>query len=332
MLTRKQNLLETMRGGNPDRFVNQYDYAKIVSDPIRQATSFGCPKGSTVVNAWGVTITWPDYTPGPFPDTSPDKVVIKDIEHWQDYLKVPSTDYPESAWEPFVKEVNAIDRSEYFVAPTEAPGIFERLHYLMGMEDCMIAFYDSPDEMHELIDCLTEWELAHGREIVRHYHPDALFHHDDWGSQKSTFLSPAMFKEFLLPAYKRIYGFWKENGVQLIIHHSDSYAATLVPDMIEMGTDIWQGAMTTNDLPALIKQYGGKITFQGGIDNGLVDRADWTEENCMKYTRDICKACGPMYFIPSTTMGGPDSTYPGVYECVSRCIDQMSQEMFPLSK
>ena len=54
-----------------------------------------------------------------------------------------------------------------------------------------------------------------------------------------------MFEEFLLPAYKDIYGCYKENGVELIVHHSDSYAATLVPYMIEMGIDIWQGVMTT---------------------------------------------------------------------------------------
>lgn len=328
MLTRKQNLLETIHGGHPDRFVKQYEYAKIVSDPIRANSSFGCNKGETIVNAWGVTIMWPDYVPGPFPDTSPDKVVIRDIEHWRDYLHAPKTDFPEEDWEPYVKEVDAIDRSEYFVAPTEAPGIFERMHYFMGMEDLMIAMYENPHEVHEIIDYLTEWELAHARDIIRHYHPDALFHHDDWGSQKSSFFSPEMFREFLVPAYKKIYGYWKKNGVQLIIHHSDSYAANLVPDMIDIGIDIWQGAMTTNHLPDLIREYGGRIAFQGGIDNGLVDRPDWSQENCMKVTREACESCGKLYFIPSTTMGGPDSTYPGVYDCVDECIDRMSREMF----
>jgi hypothetical protein len=26
--------------------------------------------------------------------------------------------------------------------------------------------------------------------------------------------------------------------------------------MINMGIDIWQGTMTTNDIPALVKEYG----------------------------------------------------------------------------
>jgi len=72
----------------------------------------------------------------------------------------------------------------------------------------------------------------------------------------NSFVSPDMFEEFFLPAYKKIYGFYKANGVELIVHHSDSYAANLVPHMIEMGIDIWQGVMTTNNIPDLIKQYG----------------------------------------------------------------------------
>lgn len=327
MLTIKQNLLETIRGGCPERYVKQYEYCKFVSDPIRAGASFGCAKGETVVNSWGVTITWPDYVPGPFPLNTPETVVIKEIENWKEYVKRPRIEYAEEEWIPYIEQVNAINRDEYFVAPIEAPGIFEKLHYLMGMEETMIAFYESPDEMHELIEWLTDWELDHAKEVVRHYHPDALFHHDDWGSQISSFLSPEMFREFIVPAYKRIYGYWKENGVQLIIHHSDSYGANLVDDMIDIGIDIWQGAMTTNNLPEIIRKYGGRIAIQGGIDNGLVDRPDWTPENCMEHTRAICKACGTKYFIPSTTMGGPDSTFTGVYECVNDCIEQVSKEM-----
>ncbi len=37
MLTPKQNLLETIHGGNPDRFVNQYEFIKILTgDPYAQ--------------------------------------------------------------------------------------------------------------------------------------------------------------------------------------------------------------------------------------------------------------------------------------------------------
>ena len=35
MLTKRQNFLETIRGGNPDRFVNQYEFLEMMrGDPI----------------------------------------------------------------------------------------------------------------------------------------------------------------------------------------------------------------------------------------------------------------------------------------------------------
>ena len=175
---------------------------------------------------------------------------------------------------------------------------------------------------------ITEYELAYAAEICKYIKPDALFHHDDWGSQISTFISPAMFEEFFLPSYKKLYGFYKANGVEIIMHHSDSYAATLVPYMIEMGIDIWQGVMRSNDIGALLKQYGGQITFMGGIDSATVDYEGWTEEEVAKQVRKACESCGTHYFIPCTSQGLPISTYPGVYEAVAREVDNMSREMF----
>lgn len=328
MLTKRQNLLETIRGGSPDRFVNQYEYLSLVFDPTVLTALGNCPKGETAVNGWGVTIKYPAYVPGPFPDTSEEVRVIKDITRWRDYVKAPPVEFPEEAWAPFVEAANAVDRSEQFAAPFGAPGIFEKVHYLMGMEEALIAFYEEPEAMHELIDFLADYEISAAKEVIAHLKPDALFHHDDWGSQISTFLSPDMFGEFIAPAYKKIYGYWKDNGVELIVHHSDSYAANLVPYMIDCGIDIWQGVMSTNDVPALIKQYGGQISFHAGIDNGKVDRVDWSKEKIMEEVEKACRECGKLYYIPGTTMGGPESTYPGVYEAVSEAIEEMSKKMF----
>ena len=185
----------------------------------------------------------------------------------------------------------------------------------------MINFYDEPEAMHELIDYLTEYELKVAKEVISHIHPDALFHHDDWGSQKSSFISPDMFDEFILPAYEKIYGYWKANGVQLIIHHSDSYGANLVPSMIRMGIDIWQGCMYGNNIPELVKKYGGKISFQGGIDNGKVDKPDWKKEEVEAEVRKVIREVDSKnYFIPATVMGEPGSVFPGVYDYISDVI------------
>ncbi len=328
MLTKKENLQETIHGGNPDRFVNQYEYLSLIPDPTMLAGMGDVSKGHDCVNGWGVTIRFPEYVPGPFPDTNGDLKVVKDAADWQKYVKAPPVHFPEEAWKPFIEMAEKVDPKDQFVAAMTAPGIFEKLHYLMGMEDAMMAFYEEPEAMHELIDYLADYEISAAKEVISHLHPDALFHHDDWGSQKSSFLSPEMFGEFIAPAYKKVYGFWKKNGVELIVHHSDSYAANLVPYMIDCGVDIWQGVMSTNNVPELVQRYGQQISFHGGVDNGKVDRTDWSENVIRKEVETMCRDCGKQYYIPGTTMGGPESTYPGVYETVSKVIDELSKEMF----
>ncbi len=328
MLTKKQNLLETIRGGNPDRFVNQYEAFHVMfMNPYMAKNGYPGP-GQQVVNGWGVTIKWPEGTPGAFPVHDEEHIVCKDITKWRDYVKAPNIVFSEEEWAPFIKEAESIDRNEQYVMPMVAPGLFEQCHFLLEIQRALIAFYEEPEAMHELIEYLTEWELAYAKEICKWLKPDGLFHHDDWGSQISTFISPQMFEEFFLESYKKIYAYYRSQGVEMIVHHSDSYAATLVPYMIDMGIDIWQGVMTSNDIPTLIEKYGGKISFMGGIDSAAVDRPDWNREMIAKEAKRACEEYGKMYFIPNATQGLAISTFPGVYETLSEEIDKVSKIMF----
>lgn len=85
--------------------------------------------------------------------------------------------------------------------------------------------------------------------------------------------------------------------------------------------------MSTNDLPALVKKYGGKISFMGGINKGIVDVENWSREIIRGEVERMCSACGPKYFIPSMTAGGPSSVYPGVHSTVTEEIERMSREL-----
>ena len=328
MLTPRENLLETIHGGHPDRFVNQYEPLKIIMHPAVAYNPAPKNDGVPVVNNWGVTRSWPKGTPGAFPVHTPDKIVIQDITRWRDYVHAPNLDFTDEQWEPFVRQAEAVDRTKYYVTPFIAPGLLEQCHYLGEIKNTMMYFLEEPECMHELIDYLTEYELRMAEGICSHLKPDALFHHDDWGSQISTFLSVPMFEEFFLESYKKIYGYYHEHGVQLVVHHSDSYAATLVPDMIEMGIDIWQGCMTSNNIPELIRKYGGRISFMGGIDSAAVDKPGWTHEDIVREVRRACAECGKLYFIPNASQGLPMSTFPGVYDELTQEIERCSREFF----
>jgi len=329
MLTKRQNMLETIRGGNPDRFVNQFEALDFIRvTPFSKRSRGFLQPGSETVNAWGVTIQFQEGTPGPFPVHDDEHIVLKDVTKWREQVTFPSLDFPQSEWDECKAQADEIDRSVKFASAMVAPGVFDQLHYLMGMENCLISFYEEPEALKELIGALTDWELKYAGLICDNLKPDMVFHHDDWGSHRSTFLSPEMFDEFIFPSYRKIYGYYKSHGVDLVVHHSDSYAATLVPYMIDMGIDIFQGCVDTNNVPDLISKFGGKISFMGAINNGIVDVPGWTDELVAQTVEKACRECGKHYFIPCCTAGGPSSSYPGVFDAVTREIDRMSTVLF----
>ena len=330
MLTAKQNMIECMKGskGHPDRFVNQYEAMQLLFHPFMFASPLLQEGMENVVNAWGVTNTFPKGVPGAFPVHTPDKIVVKDIEHWKDYVKAPSLKFSQEQWDQCKAAYDAVDGEKSFKAAFVAPGLFEQTHHLCELVNALTYYIEYEDEMHDLIKYLTEWELELADGICSNLHPDMLFHHDDWGGHDSTFMSVPMFEEFLLEPYKEIYGYYKSHGVDYIVHHSDSYAATLVPDMIEMGIDVFQGCMETNNIDQLIAKYGGQISFMGGIENGICDKADWTEESVDEYVRQVCKKYGHKSFIPCIAQGGPGSVYKGVYTSIAKTIDTINEEQF----
>jgi hypothetical protein len=330
VLTIKQNFMETIRGGSPDRFVNQYEYVELFMDPIVTECGGFAEPGTTKTNDWGYTVSWREGEPGPFPLHDEKHLLLKDVTRWKEVLKRPDpTAYSDEMWAPIVAQAAAVDRKEKFVSPWYITGLFEKLHMMMGVENALISFHTEPEAMRELIDFLADWEIDAAKEEIRRYHPNALYHHDDWGSQDRLMLSPAMFEEFFLEPYKRVYGFWKANGAEVIIHHSDSYAAELVPFMIEMGVDVFQGATSENNIPALLRKYGGQISIHGGLDNGKFDKPDWSVDAIRAELKKLFEVTnGGKYLIPGFTMGGPGSTFPGAYEAASAEIDAFSKIYF----
>lgn len=330
MLTAKENMRRTVFGGGaPDRFVNQYEALYILFHPwIINAGPPLSPGCGEIVNAWGITNCWPEGTPGQYPVHTPDKIVIKDIENWRDYVKAPSLKFAQEEWDMWKAEYDAVDPEMAYVAPFVAPGLFEQTHHLSEITNALVYYLEYPDEMHELIKYLTEFELELAEGICANLKPTAVFHHDDWGTEISTFMSPDMFAEFFVEPYKAIYKYYHDHGVELVVHHSDSYAATLVPHMIEMGIDVWQGAMHSNNVPELLEKYRGQITFMGNIDNKFVDFEGWTQADADNIVKELCPDTNTRSYIPCITQGGPGSNFKGTYLALIEAIDKRSAELF----
>ena len=91
MLTKKQNLMEVMKGGNPDRFVNQYEFMEIIME-VPMVKGVFLEPGAERKNAWGVYYRWPEGHIGQMP-VHGEHTVVKDITEWKKYVKAPSVEF-----------------------------------------------------------------------------------------------------------------------------------------------------------------------------------------------------------------------------------------------
>ena len=333
MLTARENMIELLERRTPERIVNQFEGLAFVVDPFLASYEWPEPGSPVpVADPWGVYFSHPDNVPASFPLQDEQHLLVKDIEHWRDYVKVPSLKFSEERWEICHKMLEDIDQKKTLPALLMAPGLFEQCHDMCRIEETLMAMYEYPDEIHDMIKMLTDFELELAENYCSRFHPEAVFHHDDWGGQRTTFMSVSMFEDFFVDAYRQIYGYLHSHGVKYIFHHSDSYAATLVPSMIEMGIDVWQGCFSTNNIPELIQKYGDQIMFMGGIENCLVDFEGWTPENNREVVRRTIKECGTKSFIPCIAQGGAGSVFDGVYMSLTDEIDYYNCETYGFSK
>lgn len=137
---------------------------------------------------------------------------------------------------------------------------------------------------------------------------DGIMFGDDWGTQTSSFISPASFRALFKPAYKRIADACDELDIDMLFH-SCGCVAPLVDDMIEAGIDAFQF-----DQPELsgveywAEKYGKKACFYCPVDiQKILPTGDRRiiEEGAKRMADAFTKVGGGL--IAKDYGGGPES-------------------------
>jgi len=179
---------------------------------------------------------------------------LSDLTNWREEVVFP--DLSKIDWQKDYEENYkghiAEDRFSYFVIVN---GLFERLADLTSFEDAFCYLLEEPEELTAFYDKLVEWHIELIKIAKEVYHADMILFHDDMGTQRSTFFSPALYEELFLPQYKKIVDATHEMGMYICLH-SCGNIKTLMPLIIEAGFDGWEGQDSANDKAAIMREYG----------------------------------------------------------------------------
>ena len=132
-----------------------------------------------------------------------------------------------------------------------------------------------PEGVEELAEQITRHKLAYWESLFgwlrRNGYLDKILvasECDDLGTQSSTLIDPAQLRAWIIPRYKRIFAFIKEQhpGVKTFMH-SCGAIRPLIPDLIDAGLDILnpvQFPAHDMDLKRLKADFGKDLVFWGG--------------------------------------------------------------------
>lgn len=119
---------------------------------------------------------------------------------------------------------------------------------------------------------------------------------DDFGTQESLLLSLKMFRERILPHYKRGLDWVHQNTKMKVMLHTDGAIFTLIPSLIEMGVDILNPVQVNAkgmEPNGLKKAYGGKVAFWGGAADCQQTLPLGTPEDVVREVETNVKALAP---------------------------------------
>lgn len=307
MQTAKEALLALLKGEKADFIPEVYSSMKDVVFPGDRYIELGDkfdPYG-TGPDAWGVM--WTNQGPNPLVDgnmVAKDFRLFETMEEWKDRVKFPPLDFMpiEQIFQAMCGGMHVNPETDV-VSCLMLSGQFERMNQMIGMEEALCSFYEYPDEVHEFFDAMCEYKLKCIDLAHKYLKPDVIHMHDDWGTNNNMFFSPEIWREFIKPNEEKYVKRIHELGM-LYIHHSCGYIRQIIPDLIEIGVDAIEPMMVSNHLDECLEQYGDQITFMGGIDNQMIDRAETTEEEIRAEVRRAIDAYAKKgryipYYIPT---------------------------------
>lgn len=171
---------------------------------------------------------------------------------------------------------------------------------LFGVEHFMLKLHDHPDVVHAVFQkvCGFYYEANERFFSSAATLVDASFFGNDFGTQRDLMISTRHFDEFMLPWIRRFCGQARAHGLQVIMHSCGS-VYRLIDRLIDAGVQCLhplQARAPGMDAGTLVRDFGGRIAFLGGIDTQeLLIRG--TPEAVREEVRRLKEVFGPLWIV-----------------------------------
>jgi uroporphyrinogen decarboxylase len=216
-------------------------------------------RGDDWTDLWGVAWEVGLADTVPFPRGNP----LPSLDRLADY-RFPSPDDLGMS-EEMKRRLARIDRGEKLIIGQLTYLLFERAWAVMGMENFLASLATHPKESRAFLHGIASF----ARGVFDRYLEmgvDGVSFTEDLGSQRALMLSPAMFREFMLPEYEFIFKNVLKAG-KLVLFHSCGCVQDIASDLASMGVSALNPVQErANDIGRIKRETVGRMALEGAID------------------------------------------------------------------
>lgn len=185
------------------------------------------------------------------------------------------------------------DGKEYAILGGVACTMLEASWYLRGLENFMMDLITNKDFAIELLDKTMNYHLTVSKKLVE-MGVDIIWWGDDISNERGPYFSPKLYRELIKPRYAyMIQEVKKINKNIKIAYHTDGKIDWALDDLVEIGIDILNPLQPdVNDVEAIKKKYGKKLTFWGNVDTRSV-MSNGSCSDVVEEVKNVIKTLAP---------------------------------------
>ena len=269
----------------------------------------------TYTDPFGNSWTWDKNAGGAC--MTPGTRVCDDILKWEEQIHFP--DYHE--WDlaetaaAFMKNRRDPERVLHIDL---YHGPFQALSDLLGgFAEALEAMFVEPEASRAFFDRFVDWMIWLIDTLSALYPVDMFTVHDDWGTEKDAFFSPAMMEELLYEPTKRLIDHVHGLG-KLYQFHCCGKVDKFMEAFCALGPDLMQLQRRVNDTPKYKALYGDRLGFNTGIEGMEPGKAYGKEELTALIRGSVELYASGGGFLPAIRGGSPEmlwNAYSELYCC-----------------
>jgi uroporphyrinogen decarboxylase len=345
-MTERELLLRTIRFEKPERIpiafnINYSCWAHYGQERVRDWVA-----GHPLLFPWGRSVDWQTFQPycspaaragRPFTDawgcvweTAQEGILGAVVRH------------PLQKWEAFDRFVppdpartdglGPVDRDavKTSIAQTKAEGgvswgglvhghTFLLLTYLRGYENLIFDMMDGEPRLNRLIEMVESFNAG----VVKSYldaGAEFMSYPEDLGMQKGPMISEKLFRQYILPTYKRLMQPAHDAGAPIHMH-SDGDLHQLIDPLLECGMTCLNLQDLVNGVDWIAQRLKGRVCIDIDIDRQLVTRSGTPaeiENHVSSLVRQLGSPQGGLMMIYGLYPGIPAANVQAVMDSMER--------------